>query len=462
MSWRPTGREHPGEEKEFSWLPDGDMDAADRAYASSSLSLAENRIAAAVANLCDDGYTEPFGGWDMVWPEDIADAPETTDTAPEPPRTPEQPTVATSRVTPPKDTPRELLDTRIVPRALWAADEGLRQEQALQIVAIHDAGCVLQALYKVEAQRTMAAALLNWNRHTNRQHATQLCTQQADRDTHTVVYSLGQLPTHAVLMKRYLDLLAPPVQTAAAITQPQQAQPQPSHSRSRSKTMSEGLRLALRVDDAGFLLDTLAEVLSQWPNGVAAALAGWKTAQARGQPPQQTTTQAVLQDKQKTDRRRRDEHTQQQPQDETRQQQRQQDHLRKVDEAQRQQQQWVPKQQRQRELSGRTKPGNPHCGEIVGPFERTRSGQTIRCHKSIAEKRVYLRKLEADAGPDTWDQIQRLADHYDDHNLSDVVHYLTMTHFPGYYNTSKILQEHHDRMTTLEANSPRAGDDWAD
>jgi len=174
--------------------------------------------------LYDNGCTEPFGGWDMVWPEDIADAPETTDTAPEPPRTPEQPTVATSRVTPPKDTPRELLDTRIVPRALWAADEGLRQEQALQIVAIHDAGCVLQALYKVEAQRTMAAALLNWGRQTNRQHATQLCTQQADRDTHTVVYSLGQLPTHAVLMKRYLDLLAPPVQTAAATTQPQQAQ----------------------------------------------------------------------------------------------------------------------------------------------------------------------------------------------------------------------------------------------
>ena len=118
------GREHPGEEKEFSWLPDGDMDAADRAYASSSLSLAENRIAAEMSYLYDKGCTEPFGGWDMVWPEDIADAPETTDTAPEPPRTPEQPTIAISRVIPSKDTPRELLDTRIVPRALWVTGTG--------------------------------------------------------------------------------------------------------------------------------------------------------------------------------------------------------------------------------------------------------------------------------------------------------------------------------------------------
>ena len=51
-----------------------------------------------------------------------------------------------------------------MPRALWAADEGLRQEQALQIVAVHDAGCVLGALSKVEAQRTMAAALLDWGK----------------------------------------------------------------------------------------------------------------------------------------------------------------------------------------------------------------------------------------------------------------------------------------------------------
>jgi hypothetical protein len=102
--------------------------------------------------------------WGSGSDQDTADAPKTADTAPESPQTPEQPTIAVSRVTPSKDTTRELLDTRIVPRALWAADEGLRQEQALQIVAVHDAGCVLGALNKVEAQRTMAAALLDWNK----------------------------------------------------------------------------------------------------------------------------------------------------------------------------------------------------------------------------------------------------------------------------------------------------------
>ena len=53
--------------------------------------------------------------WDFKWPEDIADAPEIADTAPEPPQTPKQPSIAVSHVTPSTDTARELLDTRIVP-----------------------------------------------------------------------------------------------------------------------------------------------------------------------------------------------------------------------------------------------------------------------------------------------------------------------------------------------------------
>ena len=175
----------------------------------------------------DDGSAELSGGWDMVWPKDTADAPKAADTAPEPPRTPEQPTVAVSRATPSKDTPRELLDTRIVPRALWGvAGEGLQQEQALWVVAAHDAAALADALCGALGGQRMAAALLNWGRQTAKQpnsHANP-SSQQADRDTHTVVHSLGQLPTHAVLMKRYLDLLAPPVQTAAATTQSQQAQ----------------------------------------------------------------------------------------------------------------------------------------------------------------------------------------------------------------------------------------------
>jgi len=70
--------------------------------------------------------------WDSGSDQDTADAPKAADTAPEPPRTPEQPTVAVSRATPTKDAARELLDTRIVPRALWGVEgEGLQQEQAL-------------------------------------------------------------------------------------------------------------------------------------------------------------------------------------------------------------------------------------------------------------------------------------------------------------------------------------------
>ena len=46
---------------------------------------------------------------------------------------------------------RESLDTEIVPQALWVTGNGMAQEQALQIVAAHDAGCVIEALSKVEA-----------------------------------------------------------------------------------------------------------------------------------------------------------------------------------------------------------------------------------------------------------------------------------------------------------------------
>ena len=55
---------------------------------------------------------------------------------------------------------RELLDTGIV--ALWVTGNGMAQEQALQIVAVHDAGCVLEAPIRVKAQRTTASTLLDW------------------------------------------------------------------------------------------------------------------------------------------------------------------------------------------------------------------------------------------------------------------------------------------------------------
>ena len=116
------------------------------------------------------------------------------------------------------------MDTRIVPQALWVTDEGLQQEQALWVVAAHDASALTDALCGTLGGQRMAAALLNWNRQTSSRPNSQPSTQQANKDTHTVVYPLNQLPTHAMLMKRYLDLLAPPVQKSAAIRQPQQAQ----------------------------------------------------------------------------------------------------------------------------------------------------------------------------------------------------------------------------------------------
>ena len=95
------------------------------------------------------------------------DASDPIDTAPEPPSapsTPEQPTRSISRLTPSEDKVRELLDTQIIPRALWATENGMEQEQALMIVAVHDAGFLLDALAKVRAQwpNGVAAALAGW------------------------------------------------------------------------------------------------------------------------------------------------------------------------------------------------------------------------------------------------------------------------------------------------------------
>ena len=115
----PDGREHPGEETEFSWLPDGDVDAAGRAFA---FAIANSNMSSVADGDSDEDSDEgswwASGGSDFEWPEDIADAPGTTDAAPEPPRTPEQPTISILRMTPSKDTTRELLDIRIVPSTL--------------------------------------------------------------------------------------------------------------------------------------------------------------------------------------------------------------------------------------------------------------------------------------------------------------------------------------------------------
>ena len=99
---------------------------------------------------------------------------------------------------------------------------GLEQEQALQIVAMHDADALVEALLPGLAAARATMALLNWRTHyITGEPRTQRQIEWACQE-HTQWVSLNQLPTHAVLMRRYLDL--PPPVTAAAITQPQQAQ----------------------------------------------------------------------------------------------------------------------------------------------------------------------------------------------------------------------------------------------
>jgi hypothetical protein len=294
--------------------------------------------------------------WDSGSDQDTADAPKTADTAPEPPRTPEQPTVAVSRATPTKDAARELLDTRIVPRALWGvAGEGLQQEQALWVVAAHDAAALADALCGALGGQCMAAALLNWGRQTGKLPDPQQSTQQADRDTHAAVHPLSPLPTHAVLMKRYLGLLAPPVQTDAATTQGRQ----------------------------------------------------------------------------------------QQPQQQTRQQGRQQDHVRKAADMQQQQQRWM--QRRHPQI-------NAHDQQ---------AGQ--KTPQLFSDRQLWSFLDEAEVASTTMRPFYR---DYDEVYLEQM--WATLQVAEAKYKTANprmirgILQKKHNRMTTLEPNSPRAGDDWAD
>ena len=168
------------EEKEFSWPPDGDMDAAGRAFA---FALDDTTVSDWNFEGLQDTYTtdEDSDEWDFEWPADIVDAPETTDTAPElpwapeiptlvlddtsvsdgnsewlqdtidgnndewdfewpediadapepePPSTPEQPTKAILRLISEDSTTKEVLDIAIRPQALWATDGGLQQPGA--------------------------------------------------------------------------------------------------------------------------------------------------------------------------------------------------------------------------------------------------------------------------------------------------------------------------------------------
>ena len=86
----------------------------------------------------------------------------------------------------------------------------------------------------------------------------------------------------------------------------------------------------------------------------------------------------------------------------------------------------------------------------------------------------YLRRFEERVGPRQWQQIIDLSVKYEDPALTDVVDYWTIAGFKD-EGTKRLLQDRFENnkqqelcyknttsMRTLGANSPRAGDDWAD
>ena len=165
---------------------------------------------------------------------------------------------------------------------------------------------------------------------------------------------------------------------------------------------------------------------------------------------------------------------QQHPQRQTRQQQQQHDHRRKADETQRQQQQWVLKQQRQ---------GKQQEVAVVGRAQGTEQARNAETRQEIIP-RGYLERFEEHVGPAQWQQIMDLSVQHKDPELTDVVHYWTLSGFKDagarqmvqdahdrnkeqgacYKNStsSRMTQDDHDHKTTLKANTFRAGDDWAD
>jgi hypothetical protein len=133
----------------------------------------------------------------------IDDTHQSAQQPPSAPSTPEQPTRKIASLIPERESLGELSDTTmLLPRALWTADREqvfLSQADALQMVAIHDAGALVGALLPGLAAARVTAALINWRAQ---QHiGAQRQADQAFREQ-TQYMPSDQLPTHAVLMGR--------------------------------------------------------------------------------------------------------------------------------------------------------------------------------------------------------------------------------------------------------------------
>jgi hypothetical protein len=134
---------------------------------------------------------------------------------------------------------------------------------------------------------------------------------------------------------------------------------------------------------------------------------------------------------------------QQQPQQQTRQQGRQRDHVRKAADMQQQQQRWM--QRRHPQI-------NAHDQQ---------AGQ--KTPQLFSDRQLLSFLDEAEVASTTMRPFYR---DYDEVYLEQM--WATLQVAEAKYKTANprmirgILQKKHNRMTTLEPNSPRAGDDWAD
>jgi hypothetical protein len=512
MSWRPAGREHPGEdtamrgrrnEKNEEWFRRFD----EGCNVECGCQPKEMDWLLFMAANCQ--WRPPAVDQRH---NDVADS---VDATREPPSTPEQPTRAISRLTQGKSATTctgELSDTAIQPRALWGRDEGLSQEEALQMVAAHDAGALEDALSRGLAAIGAAAALLNWA-------SSSLSALSRQRPPN--IMKLAAIGKRTV---RHAALTAALCNTLWKLRSPMAA----------ALFNWEQEMIFGRYYPIWMLNDMGLGCLQQWqqrrlrehtatPSAFGPQLqgcnSGWRL---HGTSSTRQTEQAQSMEQSKEQHR--------QPQRQTRQQQQQQQQIEPQNEPQNKQQneqqnkqqnsqeqqlQQQTRQQHQHTLEAaeqaqneqqnepHTAPQNEQQNEQQNkqqnsqgqqPQQQARQQHQQQHHMRKAREarqqqqewsprpkprpqgnrnREYLRRFEEHVGPQQWQQIINLSVKYEDPALNDVVDYWTIAGFKD-EGTKRLVQDDFEKnkqqevyknttsVRTLGANSPRAGDDWPD
>jgi len=128
-------------------------------------------------------------------------------------------------------------------------------------------------------------------------------------------------------------------------------------------------------------------------------------------------------------------------------QQRQQNHVRKVTDMQQQQQQWMQRRQQQRKThnqqTGHEAPQLLPDKQLLSFLDEAEVASTTMRPFYRDYDEVYLEQM--------WATLQAAE-----------AKYKTKDARPTGRQIRTILQQKHGCGTTLEANSPRGGDDWAD